>query len=61
MPVDPVQAQTLILLMLIKHRVRGAQHHKQQREKKLFIAVGPLWHTAFPVTNNLLSGEIFPS
>ena len=54
-------AQALILLMSVKHRIRGAQHRKQQREEQLFIAVRSLRNASFPVAHDFLRGEIFPS
>ena len=53
--------QALILLVFIEHRIGRAEHHKQQRQKQLFIPVRSLRHATSPVTHDLLGRKILPS
>ena len=50
--------QTLILLVLIQHRIGRAEHHKQQRQKQLLIHMRALRNAPLPVTDDLLRRKI---
>ena len=52
-------AQPLVLLLPVTQRIRNAQHHKQQRQKSLFVGVGQLRHPALPVAHYLLRHQVF--
>ncbi len=53
--------QALILLVFIQHRVGRAEHHKQQRQEQLFIAVRSLRNAPLPVADNFLRRKVLPS